>query len=622
LYVGNRSDRTSPEESNYVKAIQDLYRQLFRPVPEEKQVVSAVDMEGYNLLKDYSYLQDGTRLDHTLVLQVDEFWAESHSSLYDLTDYMKRPVQDTKDPSIQEIEDVYRVYQEWDGDGGAEPKATTTAGAGEGGAPGEEPRGEELKDSRLSRFSTGSNDYQLDQAIKKHRIEKVPYLWDFGFLLCNRQTWFEASKGPRTLRWGTGGATVEVGDLWKALSIYDIETGKVMGEYEADPRKTPSGMITAKGAMGEQKCPVEWPEFLLALQQLKHREEEVVFDVDLRTEQALACFILEVWFSVVFSRGLDPKGNPQKKAGRQISRWLSTEGAGQLAEDRSETYRQYGSLMHLICNYPEDLWRSLSLVYWFAPNLVVEDFGFVTKPADPSVLCARHWYSTSSDPRYNDGARVPMRLPGHYSCRGDWFLAIAKGSRSPRLGEHAIDLLCSRRSNLTRLLEGIGLPTREVYEAAEGQVGGRASLRTALVSPSTPKVAGKNTLSDLVYYHDLRRLRGHKVHEDPKESHHFYSLWRSTIYGYDVHTRAWLRWLARIWGEGRQQLLSLEELKLEDLKTVAVTVDEKKKRFKEQLALLRTMLKGASKAAIAGHRQVRERQERFKEMLGAESQPW
>src|SRR5205085_11463416 len=72
-----------------------------------------------------------------------------------------------------------------------------------------------------------------------------------------------------------------------------------------------------------------------------------------------------------------------------------------------------------------------------------------------------------------DDPTVPVGLPGHFSVRGDWFLAVAGGSRSGRLAERALDLLNSRRANYTRLKQGLGLPTRHLFSA---------ELRTSLVT--------------------------------------------------------------------------------------------------------------------------------------------
>src|SRR5207253_6051294 len=105
-----------------------------------------------------------------------------------------------------------------------------------------------------------------------------------------------------------------------------------------------------------------------------------------------------------------------------------------------------------------------------------ENLRFTLPPQSnrPRAAAARHWYSTASiayrklgtgiaaDSPSGGGSLIPTRLPGRFSVRGDWDLAIAKGSLSTRLGERALDLLSSRRAQIERLRNGLGLPTRDV----------------------------------------------------------------------------------------------------------------------------------------------------------------
>lgn len=102
------------------------------------------------------------------------------------------------------------------------------------------------------------------------------------------------------------------------------------------------------------------------------------------------------------------------------------------------------------------------------------DFSSFEHPGDPfdfradrtpvrEAIAARHWYKTAcmaasngEKTGHSSELMVAVRLPGHYSARGDWFLAAAKGSRSARLAERAIDVLSSRRANILRLQRGVG----------------------------------------------------------------------------------------------------------------------------------------------------------------------
>jgi hypothetical protein len=89
-----------------------------------------------------------------------------------------------------------------------------------------------------------------------------------------------------------------------------------------------------------------------------------------------------------------------------------------------------------------------------------------------SAAASRHWYKTACTAtakldsfRSSEGtltAKSPVRLPGRFSIRGDWFLGVAEGSRSYSLADRALDILTSRRANRTRLHLGLGLPVRDI----------------------------------------------------------------------------------------------------------------------------------------------------------------
>jgi len=164
----------------------------------------------------------------------------------------------------------------------------------------------------------------------------------------------------------------------------------------------------------------------------------------------------------------------------------------------------------------------------------------------PNSVSARHWYKTASSfldsltPEQVEHAWTPVRLPGHFSVRGDWFLAVAGGSRSSRLADHALDLLSSQRANVTRLQEGIGLPTRRLFNKSEEG----SHLRTRLISAEQGKVL-KN-----IEYDALRRIGAQNGEPG------FFWLWRSGIGAYNRHSRIWHKWLNRalLWWHSWHQL--------------------------------------------------------------------
>jgi hypothetical protein len=135
---------------------------------------------------------------------------------------------------------------------------------------------------------------------------------------------------------------------------------------------------------------------------------------------------------------------------------------------------------------------------------------------------------------------LPARLPGHFSVRGDWFLAVANGSQSLKLADRALDLLSSRRANVRRLQLGLGLPVRKLVEDHKDSF-----LRTSLFS------VNKDGLREPVHYNDLVALGAESALEHA-HGDSFYWLFRSSIGNYDSHSRVWQKWLVRIllWWKG------------------------------------------------------------------------
>jgi len=152
---------------------------------------------------------------------------------------------------------------------------------------------------------------------------------------------------------------------------------------------------------------------------------------------------------------------------------------------------------------------------------------------------------------------VPGRLPGSYSVRGDWFLAIAAGSRSTLLGERAIDIISSRKANLYRLKHGIGLPTRDFSDDA-----------TSREAPSSLTVTGQDDREEFLTYGDLLSLG---AQEDKSE---FRWLWRYTMPDYDRQAAVFLQMVAvtlkRCPGYWRDLVLKIPALRFDNHPNVKV----------------------------------------------------
>ena len=84
----------TPAYAKYIEEENGVFNEVFNPVPRGKHgsdgsVIIGKDTSGYRTLRDLVNLQKDTRLDYTLVLQVDEHWAlQSKDSLRSMTPYL------------------------------------------------------------------------------------------------------------------------------------------------------------------------------------------------------------------------------------------------------------------------------------------------------------------------------------------------------------------------------------------------------------------------------------------------------------------------------------------------------------------------------------------------------
>ena len=235
------------------------------------------------------------------------------------------------------------------------------------------------------------------------------------------------------------------------------------------------------------------------------------------TPDTFSCLVLEMWASEIRpgrSNNIEqifPR-NRHARCGSSLIQLLKEN------QNREALYRT--------CNLLAD---ACELDQFPSRNLTFE-----SRPADGSAVAARHWYSTATAfVSADDPANwIPVPLPGRFTTRGDWFLAMAKASRSVRLGERAIDLLSTRRGNIVRLQEGLGLPVRDVADEEDSR---------ELWTPLRWFDEDLNLQRRAAMYKQVREMGD--TGEGKKGRLRW--LWRSSIRDYDRHVRIWQRWLCR-----------------------------------------------------------------------------
>ena len=129
----------------------------------------------------------------------------------------------------------------------------------------------------------------------------------------------------------------------------------------------------------------------------------------------------------------------------------------ELLIDRNAEPGKRLSLRGMVGEYSSDFLDSLRLVIGFLPGRFREAKSQLSPP-DREAVAVRTWFATAPHCQFGNRNLTPLRIPGRFCIRGDWYLAAAKGSRSLLLAESAIRKLVSEPMNRRRLREGIGLP--------------------------------------------------------------------------------------------------------------------------------------------------------------------
>jgi KaiC/GvpD/RAD55 family RecA-like ATPase len=548
--------RDSAGVAHYIAMEEKILKEIFTPVCRnngEPRVIVPAELQEYEPLRDACHIQRDTKLNHTTILQVNEFW------------WLRRPKQQRAGAFRSQWNYLNSVTATYRNNGFCSEPAADPFWV-------YQPKPAEENEAAITVKQNGSNHAAFADKLEKRKfdfidegcgydlktiqgpetdyVDRVPYMWDFGFLLCNGKAWDDACDvDVAKHKHAATGDERSVAEIWKSLR---------------------------KATDDNASQAVSWREFLSAskivaeFQSFKTSTKATAFAFTMLIPESFSCLILEMWLSEIYDslRKYETKGQDAAKQNIKLEnlrelgrrRWysdiaspvtlLNLLGREQAPlKDILERRTRDGQLQCFALELYK-VWLLLTEVIDFE-DLVDSsshlNFEFKSKDVGQNAVSARHWYKTASafmdslTPAQVEYNWIPARLPGHFSVRADWFLAVAGGSRSSRLADHALDLLSSQRANVTRLQEGVGLPTRRLFNRDDKH----SHLRTRLVS------APKGEALKNVEYDSLRRIGA----QTGSGAEDFFWLWRSGIWAYNRHSRVWHKWLNRalLWWHARHQ---------------------------------------------------------------------
>ncbi len=315
---------------------------------------------------------------------------------------------------------------------------------------------------------------------------------------------------------GWKGDPVRIAEIWNALAL------------EKD----------RFGDRGSSEKEVSWIDFFTACERIASRHPGVAaFDINIKNTESMSCLLLEVWGSISKSLSENPG---------QTSKFQK------LNERKPPESTEWPSLKQLFEAHTVSLLSALiSLLHACKQIRGTSDHRFEEVYSTKGFVASRQWYSTASAmmrlPEHSGKELCLLSLPGNVSTRGDWYLAVTAGSRSRLLAERAIDLMTSRKMNVARFHDGLGLPVRDVLPIYWDR----------LSSPIVRHVAdlGEKQAVTLGEIESLGQSTGK----------HIEWLWRSRIRNYDRDCFYLRRWLSRVFFERRSWFNKAGEIPLTDL---------------------------------------------------------
>lgn len=550
--------RLYPGTKTLIKYIEDenvFFKELFVPKEGKHDIIVGFDPPTYESFREFCYLQRDTRLDHTLVFQVDEFWLtwlnrQSKTRKAGVLQH-QWPYLDTttvnKNGEPERAADAYYLFQE--------TFSNSVKRKNDGSARilerWERRRRDFYDDERLG------YGYMVEGMRRKPNYEdmdRVPFMWDFAFLLCRENLWNEYINADHLK--DKQEQRKRVKQVWEDIPQAKAELHD--GESCLRPYKKVSW-----------RCFLEACKEVAEYHSAKTSTAIPAFDFSMNDGEAFSCLMLEIWSSEIYEsmQRMDEgrrakKQSLDRKFALRLSekKWEKSKVTkklslleGLLADAQSDVTRTLREDLEAQKNkeekvgYALDLYKSwllLTEVINFDDLINTPDkfsFEFQSRQPSPHAVAAHHWYQSACDlidQHQLAENLVAVRLPGHFSVRGDWFLASAGGSRSNRLAQRAMDLLNSRRANIKRLQLGIGLPVRKIADYEDFK-----NVRTRLIATDSATGRLKN-----VSYQEFLSIAGrtNSGKSDPRRNEEFYWLWRSSIYGYARYSKVWQKWLNRM----------------------------------------------------------------------------
>jgi len=397
-------------QQGYIEGVNAFLKGAFTPTIEGGAIAHTFGPDEYAVQQALPFLKLDTRLDHTRVVMLDEFWEAG-----------VRDSETTESPRLLRLNPYLTESLNANVATGLAKRADDPYGSFR------------VHDRRVDAFLEDWK-AQLDPS-EPGEVDRVPFTRSFAFLLLHREAWERASD--RAL---PSASTATTDEMPKTV-------GNVMSSLQ-------------------QSTSLSWRNFFEACTVVASEwrgvrgEIRPAFSFGLSAED-YSCLVLEIWMSGIRDR-VEANGRGISADYRFDS--LSQRNAKQRFPNLLDLLEEpaVAEQLYLAALLVAEVSRGVALPLERSRPRVNEPQG--TRAHAVSTLPAvaqRTWYAAACNATSEQSWHTwsPRPLPGRFTTRGDWFLGVLAGSRSERLAHRALDLLGGWRSQDARLRAGFGLPT-------------------------------------------------------------------------------------------------------------------------------------------------------------------
>jgi KaiC/GvpD/RAD55 family RecA-like ATPase len=290
----------TPAFAEYIDAERSLFSHIFSTVPGGESVIQVETTRNYDGLRDYCHLPIGTKLPFTHVFMVDGYWALGRrNSLRRQDHYLFGSLSGSLGPD--EHADVFRLYRETRGQRNVPERLLTKRieffvqhrkGPDDRGIPA---GGQVFSKEPEPRY------YYKSRTTEGYpQVDRVPFTWDFGFLLCSERLWRNAAEVVLPVLSKERKRPIVVRVVWdrlRRLSALGLESGAdKTAKFERRPVRDP----------GDKRQVVTWREFLEAsvavarTEKVQSGQSALPFDLAMAAPDSFACLLFEMWFSEIY----------------------------------------------------------------------------------------------------------------------------------------------------------------------------------------------------------------------------------------------------------------------------------------------------------------------------------